>query len=462
VKIRIFLSFALTLVLSSTLTACATRPAAKAHAVGSVEDDGFLPLGVFYSLLADNRIANAALDRIESEWNDAYAAMLLDMIYFSTSPEVDGRMTRLLEQASGIDFQGDYDPFYRWLWSYDPGQHPEYAEFMAALYERIDPSFREYFDDRPKALIRLDEVLWGGVSRDGIPPLANPKMVSGREATYLDADNIVFGVQVNGDARAYPKRILAWHEMVKDNIGGRALTGVYCTLCGAMILYDSSIDGVLHELGTSGFLYRSNKLMYDKATASLWSTLTGEPVIGQLVGKGIELKTLPVVTTTWREWKARHPDTLVLSLDTGRERDYSEGAAYRDYFATDRLMFAVPKLDRRLPNKAEILALRFDGAPLAIAATFLRRNPLYHDRAGDTEFVVLTDASGANRVYEAPGVRFDSWDRVETARDSSGRSWTLGESELVASDGRRLKRLAAHRSFWFGWYSQFPGTRLVK
>jgi hypothetical protein len=462
VQIRNFVSFAVTLLLFSTLAACSNRPEATAHAVRTLEDDGFIPLAVFYSLLEDNRKANTALDRIESEWNDAYAAMLLDMIYFSTSPEIDRRMTRILERASEVNFRGDYDPFYRWLWSLDPGQHPEYGEFMAALYERIDPSFRKYFDDRPTAVIRLDEVLWGGVSRDGIPPLVNPKMMSGREASYLDGDNIVFGVLVDGDARAYPKRILAWHEMVKEKIGGRELTGVYCTLCGAMILYDSSVDGILHELGTSGFLYRSNKLMYDKATASLWSTLTGEPVIGPLVGKGIELKTLPVVTTTWREWKTRHPDTLVLSLETGRERDYSEGAAYRDYFATDRLMFAVPKLDQRLPNKAEILALRYDDIPLAIAATFLKRNPLHHDRAGDTEFVVLTDASGANRVYEAPGVRFESWDRVKTARDRSGKTWTLNESELVASDGRRLKRLPAHRSFWFGWYSQFPRTRLVK
>jgi hypothetical protein len=87
----------------------------------------------------------------------------------STSPEIDGSVTRLLEQASGLSFSGDYDPFYCWLWSFDPGQHPEYAEFMTALYERIDPSFREYFDARPKTLIRLDEVLRGGVSRDGIP-----------------------------------------------------------------------------------------------------------------------------------------------------------------------------------------------------------------------------------------------------------------------------------------------------
>jgi hypothetical protein len=103
---------------------------------------------------------------------------------------------------------------------------------------------------------------------------------------------------------------------------------VYCTLCGAMIRYDTSVDGVQHELGTSGFLYRSNKLMYDQATKSLWSTLSGTPVVGALVGQGIELRSLYVVTTTWKEWKKRHPNTTVLSLDTGHARDYREGAAY--------------------------------------------------------------------------------------------------------------------------------------
>lgn len=448
--------------LCAALVACSGQRLEKPSPPASPADSGFLPLEVFYELLADDRKASRALGRIEAAWNDAYASMLLDMIYFSTSPVVDEAMTRLLERRSGVPFRGDYDPFYRWIWSFDPGQHPEYAEFMATLYAKIDPSFSEYFDGDPKTLIRLDEVLWGGVSRDGIPPLSSPDMIPAGEASYLADGNVVFGVYLDGEARAYPKRVLAWHEMVKDEIGGRRRTGVYCTLCGAMILYDTDIDGSRYELGTSGFLYRSNKLMYDHGTRSLWSTLTGEPVIGPLVGKGIELKTLHVVTTTWGEWKTRHPDTLVLSLETGRERDYSEGAAYRDYFATDRLMFAVPRLDRRLPNKAEVLALRYDGEPLALSARFLARNPVYHDRAGKTGFVVLTDPSGANRVYEAPAIRFARWDGAAAAFDVSGREWTVGESAMVAGDGRRLERLPAHRSFWFGWYAQFPQTRLVK
>ncbi|MDE2782318.1 MAG: DUF3179 domain-containing (seleno)protein, partial [Gemmatimonadota bacterium] len=258
---------------------------------------------------------------------------------------------------------------------------------------------------------------------------------------------------------------LAWHEMFKDSIAGEHYTGVYCTLCGTMILYRSAHGGVHHELGTSGFLYRSNKLMYDRATRSLWSTFAGEPAVGPLVGRGIVLEPRYVVTTTWGEWRRRHPGTLVLSLDTGHERDYGEGVAYRQYFATDRLMFGVPKLDPRLRNKDEVLALRFPDAPgeqLAIWVVFLSRNRVYHDRLGDTEFVVLTDASGASRVFESAGRRFTGWDSDSTVWDDSGARWAVTEGGLVGPAGERLERLPAHRAFWFGWYAQYPGTRLVR
>ncbi len=441
---------------------------AFALALGSVHARAqqSLPLEAFYGLLNENgAAAQASLKRIRAGWRNEYASMMLELVGFVRSRDLQLDMLRLVEQKSKLAFDGDLDGWYRWVWSTDPGTHPDYAEFKAGLYEQIDPRFREYFANRPKALIRLDEIRWGGVWRDGIPPLKNPKMIRAREARYLADGDIVFGVAIDGDVRAYPKRILAWHEMVKDTIAGRPLNGVYCTLCGAMILYDVTVDGVHHELGTSGFLYRSNKLMYDHATKSLWSTFGGTPVVGPLAGKGIELKVLHVVTTTWKEWRKRHPQTLVLSLDTGHRRDYSEGAAYREYFATDRLMFGVPKLDARLPNKAEVLALRFPAAPdesLAIAADFLKANRVHHDRLGRQEFVVLTDASGANRVYESGGVRFESWDGEAAARDSSGRNWKVGEDALGGPGGRTLKRLPAHRSFWFGWYAAYPDTRLVK
>jgi hypothetical protein len=438
--------------------ACALAPASL-HARAQQP----LPLEAFYGLLNPNgAAAQAQLERIRKGWRDEYAAMLLELVGFIPVRSTQIGVLAQLERASGLPFDGDLDRWYRWLWSEPRATHPDYAEFKAGLYESIDLRFGEYFAGRPKALIRLDEIRWGGVSRDGIPPLKNPKMIRAREASYLADGDIVFGVAIGGDVRAYPKRILAWHEMVKDTIAGRPLNGVYCTLCGAMILYDVTVDGVQHELGTSGFLYRSNKLMYDHATKSLWSTFGGTPVVGPLVGKGIALKPLYVVTTTWKDWKQRHPQTLVLSLDTGHQRDYSEGAAYREYFATDRLMFTVPKLDSRLPNKAEVLALRFEKSALAISADFLRANRVYQDRLGGQDFVVLTDASGANRVYEAAGIRFESWDGEASARDRLGRGWKVGEGGLSGPGGERLSRLPAHRAFWFGWYAAYPDTRLVK
>jgi hypothetical protein len=422
-----------------------------------------LPLEAFYGVLNQNEAAaQKSLKRIRAGWRNEYTSMMLEMVGFVPSRATQLEILRLLEQKSKLTFGDGLDGWYRWLWSTDPGTHPDYAEFKAGLYEQIDPRFREYFAGRPKTLIRLDEIRWGGVWRDGIPPLKNPKMLRARDARYLADGDIVYGVAIDGDVRAYPKRILAWHEMVKDTIAGRPLNGVYCTLCGAMVLYDVTVNGVHHEFGTSGFLYRSNKLMYDHATKSLWSTFGGMPVVGPLVGKGITLKPLYVVTTTWKDWKKRHPQTLVLSLDTGHQRDYGEGAAYREYFATDRLMFAVPKLDTRLPNKAEVLALRVDGSALAISTDYLLANRVHHNRLGGREFVVLTDASGANRVYESVGIRFMSWDGDSAARDSSGQTWKLGEDALSGPGGRILRRLPAHRAFWFGWYAAFPDTRLVK
>ena len=276
-------------------------------------------------------------------------------------------------------------------------------------------------------------------------------------------DDIVFGIEVNGDVRAYPKRILAWHEMFTDTVGNVDVTGVYCTLCGTFILYDSVHAGVKHNLGTSGFLYRSNKLMYDAKTQSLWNTLKGEPVIGPLVGKNIQLDHRSVVTTTWGKWKKLHPNTKVVSLDTGYRRNYDEGVAYHDYFATDDLMFNTPYRDSRLANKQEVLALRFKGqfGTLAINTDFLDRNPVYMGKLDQQPFVVITDESGANRVYDPGDLKFVKRD-INHVTDATGTKWKISEAKLIASDGRELKRLPYHRAFWFGWQAAFPETELIK
>lgn len=407
-----------------------------------------------------------SINYIKNNWQESYEIMLLEIIYLVQDPTLSARLILLMEQKTNKGFGYDFNKWYRWIWNKDQHITPTYHLFKGRLHKLIDPKFEKYFVDRQaSSTIRLDEVRWGGVVQDGIPPLRGPEMITASEADYLQDDNIVFGIAVNGDVRAYPKRILAWHEMFVDEVGGIPVAGVYCTLCGTVILYKTNHNGVQHVMGTSGFLYRSNKLMYDQATQSLWNTLWGEPVMGPLVGKGIKLDYLSVVTTTWGEWKKRHPETKVLSLNTGHRRDYGEGIAYHDYFATDKIMFNVPSLDKRLKNKEEILAIRIPELPLenlAISNKLLLKNPIYEGKIGDVQFVVFTDPTGGNRVYKTRGIHFDTYDSESTAIDSTGEKWTIYEDRLEGANGKVLERIPTHRAFWFGYQAAFPNTKLIK
>lgn len=429
-----------------------------------VQNAGRLPFQTFRALIGNDAPARvAALAAVRQNWNVGDAPMLIEAARFAENPGTRFAVLQTLAEVSGQDFGRDLDEWYRWVWNQDIQPHPNYASFKASLYSRIDPRFAEYFDDSRSTSIRLDEVRWGGVLRDGIPPLKNPTTVSVSDASYLSDTDIVFGVEFGGQARAYPKRILAWHEMVKDVVGGRSINGVYCTLCGSMIVYDTLFDGKEYELGTSGFLYRSNKLMYDHGTKSMWSTLKGSPVVGPLVGKGIELEPLFVVTTTWGKWKSLHPSTDVLSLETGHRRDYGEGVAYRKYFATDELMFTVPKLDGRLKNKDEVLIIRDRGnQAVAISANFLIANRVYPVAIGSRRLVVLTDESGANRVYEAGPTAIERWVDPSHVISFDGVKFQVREEGLTSSEDKTLKRAAAHRAFWFGWSAAFPNTKLIQ
>lgn len=423
-------------------------------------------ISAMVSLFAyDEQNNRSTLEYLDNSWVDGYLPMLVEVLYLSRDRVDEKGIINLIEKKSGQSFGNDSFAWLEWMWNRNQELLPFHGDWMARIYRGIDPKFAQYFKGRTgQSLIRLEEVRWGGVKQDGIPPLRQPAMLAADEADYLRDNNVVFGVSINGDHRAYPKRILAWHEMFVDEVGGRPIAGVYCTLCGTVIAYDTEFQGKRYELGTSGFLYRSNKLMYDQATQSLWNTIEGKPVIGPLAEQGIELSSHAVVTTTWGEWKKLHPDTKVLSLDTGHNRDYGEGAAYRSYFATDELMFNVPELDGRLKNKDEVLIVRADdyqADPLAISAKFLKKNPVYQDRIGEQAFVVLTDRSGANRVYRAGDVQFTKLQKA-SVQDSEGVTWAITEEQITAPDGRVLERLPYHRIFWFAWFNTYKNTRLVR
>jgi hypothetical protein len=436
------------------------------------------PPADFYALVSlDEATAGPARERIAALWRNGYASIVLDLLDLlqrtsMVNPASWVRLSRVasfLEEQTGQSFGADVNAWRRWVWSLPYEPHAEYGRIKGELLAGLDKGFADFFRPPVESAIRLDEIQWGGVTVNGIPPLDHPKVLPAAEADYLDDGNVVFGIAVNGEARAYPKRILAWHELALDRVGGEALTVVYCTLCGTVIPFRSEVGGKERVFGTSGLLYQSNKLMFDAETRSLWSSLTGRPVVGPLTGSGLELEALPVVTTSWGEWRALHPDTTVLSLDTGYQRDYSEGAAYRSYFGTDALMFDVSMHDARLPNKAEVLTLSLAatdaGGPqtVAISADLLARERVYAVELADPDLVVVTSAGGANRVYQSGAQRFDRLDAAGRLLDTQGRSWNVTESALVAGfePGLELPRVPAHRSFWFGWFAQHPDTRLM-
>jgi hypothetical protein len=466
----------------------------------------------FEAAARDDSQARSALESIADAWHEGHAALILDLARFfrsvrrpavssdvsDVSPDGDERegisrglesapppatafdpgslvrqrLTRFLEKQTGQRHGDDLRAWRRWLWSRPYEPHPDYLLFKAMLYREVDPRMASFFPPAAPALIRLDEIDWGGVKVNGIPPLDHPKTVPASAAGWLKDKHVVFGIAVAGEARAYPKRILAWHELVRDRLGGVEMTIVYCTLCGTVIPYASEVGGVHRTFGTSGLLYRSNKLLFDEQTMSLWSTLEGRPVVGSLVGSGLELSAFPVVTTTWREWRSAHPETTVLSLETGYDRDYSEGAAYRDYFATDRIMFEVPRTDPRLKNKDEVLGVLLRPAgtgsdalrrAIALSVDFLARHPLHRLSFAGRDLVVVTSREGANRVYETGRAEFIRMLDVGAVEDAAGGRWRVTEDALVhETTGERRERVPARRAFWFGWYAQFPETELVR
>ena len=338
--------------------------------------------------------------------------------------------------------------------------HPSFRTFKLEILRRLDHEFMRFLGgDRSKRenlKIRLEEIVWGGVSVDGIPALDHPTLVAASDADYLLGSDLVFGVEINGDARAYPLRIMGWHEMFNDTIGGLPVALAYCTLCGAGILYETRVAGRAKPFvfGSSGFLYRSNKLMFDRETDSLWNQFTGKPVSGPLRNSGIALKIRPVVITTWSQWKARHPKTRVLSRETGHKRDYGSGVVYKDYFASPDLMFPAIVRDESVARRKDyVFGIRDVGVARAWPLAAFRDKSVINDMVGDRSVVLIGDVRTRTvRAYDRGGISFDQSCRPDQLKGPAG-DWIITEDALIGPDGSRLARVPGHISYWFAWDS---------
>lgn len=216
------------------------------------------------------------------------------------------------------------------------------------------------------SLIPQDDILSGGPPKDGIPALSFPKIESGRLAdAWLNDTDRILGIVVNGHARAYPIRILNWHEIVNDRIGKQSFVITYCPLCGSGMAFDTR-----DQFGVSGLLYQSDVLLYDKKTETLWSQLMMQAVAGPRMGE--ILKLMQLTHTTWKAWYKQHPNTAVLSRHTGYNRDYSRDP-YGDYGKSRAIYFPIRNRDERLHPKTWVIGLELDGASRAWKISTIRK-----------------------------------------------------------------------------------------
>lgn len=203
--------------------------------------------------------------------------------------------------------------------------------------------------------------------------------------------------------------------------------------------------------------------MYDHQTESLWHNLTGEPVVGSLARSGIKLKVLPVAITSWEYWLRDHPDTKVLDINTGYDREYTPGKPYGHYFASPTTMFPVAPRNDRLATKDYVFAIQLRGQPKAYPLEIVGQEKVINDTLGGVNLVIIGDATTRTvRAYEREGYIFAPGRLATSLTEKiSGETWQIEEEQLVHnSSGEKLLRLGGHISYWFGWYAFYPTTEV--
>ncbi len=300
--------------------------------------------------------------------------------------------------------------------------------------------------------IPITEVLDGGPGKDGIPALENPEFSEVQNITYVVDDDLVIGIKIGDEVRAYPHAILDWHEIINDNVGDVSVAVTYCPLTGTGIGWDRNVNGAETTFGVSGLLYNTNLIPYDRATNSNWSQILNESVNGNLSGEKADL--IYLFETDFKTWKSMYPDSKVVSVLTGFSRTYGV-TPYGDYATNnDFFLFPVEK-DTRLPLKERVLAIvdeadakayTFDSfvAENIINDSFKGKNYMI---VGNPNFIVAFELTGdyANLDFQ---YAFDSTEILLT--DNEGNSWNVfGEAVTGPRAGQQLTHSASFMAYWF-------------
>ena len=331
------------------------------------------------------------------------------------------------------------------------------------------------------ASVPLEEIRSGGPPPDGIPPIDDPVFESVAEADeWLEPREPVQVFELGKDVRAYPLAILTFHEIVNDVVDGEPVVVTYCPLCNSGLVFERTIDGEVLDFGTSGRLWNSNLVMYDRATRSLWSQFTGEAIVGERLGQ--ELERLPMQIVSWDEYRTSWPDGQVLSRDTGHNRPYGENP-YSGYDSSASPFLFNGETGGPLPQMERVVTLGGEEDPVAYPLSLLAEQRVITDDVAGEPIVVLWSPGTASALdtrdipkgkdVGATGVFRPSVDGQELTFEPHGEedfrdmqtnsTWTvLGKAVAGPLQGEQLERVAHDDTFWFVQFAFRPETRVVE
>ncbi len=385
-----------------------------------------------------------ALQTIVASKDPRHAWVLADVLRLAGASEDATTLTVAFRQLTGVDPAGDprfsdnpWRSVANLLMVWDMPAAPGYPALKSRLFALIEAKWAPFFADQ-QATVDWRLISWGGVRLDDrplgsrdiclygcIPALDDPELTAAADGSWYPNDRFVFGVIVNGEAVAFPKNIMEVHEMVNITIGGKRLAIPYCTLCGSAQAFETQIQAGKKPLvmRTSGLLSRSNKVMFDLESRSMFDTFTGKAVSGPLRKSGVLLAQETVISAKWADWKAAHPDTKIVAEDGGIGREYELDPLHgRD---ANGPIFPIGGRDGRLAAQELVVGVNLpDGKAVAF--------PVAKARA----------AIISGRPVEFAGVRL---------------SLDGGGLRAVLTDGQSI---AAHEAFWFAWSQFHPGTEL--
>jgi hypothetical protein len=332
--------------------------------------------------------------------------------------------------------------------------------------------------DESKRLVPLPEIISGGPPPDGIPAIDRPAFIAPEQATWLTPKEPVLALEIGGDARAYPLQILMWHEIVNDTVGGKPVVVTYCPLCNSGVVYERVVDGATLDFGTSGKLYKSDLVMYDRQGHSLWAQMEGRAIVGQRAGTRLTL--VPANTIAFDDWRTAHPRGKVLSRETGHQRDYGANP-YRSYDQSDLRPFLFDgRPDIRRPPKERVVGIKIRKTAKAYPWPFLAGPRVIHDTVAGESLVILyrpgtlsaldearidrSRAIGAtgvfSRIVEGRTLTFEPAGTGFQDRET-GTTWNLlGHAGSGPLATRRLRPIPHVDAFWFAWAAFHPETLL--